>query len=455
MDLFDYKIKNDIKKNAPLAERMRPERMEEFFGHQDILGPGKPLRRLIAADRLPSMIFYGPPGSGKTSLAYVIAKTSKRDFIKLSAVTSGVKELRGVIEQAKDNITFENIRTIIFIDEIHRFNKAQQDALLPHVEDGTITLIGATTENPFFEVNKALLSRCQVLELKRLKMDELSKVLNRALTDEEKGLGDFDIEVEDDAKESLLMLAGGDARVLLNTLEIAVLSTKASIVNDKTHYYISKKDIEESARKKLISYDKGAEEHYNNISAFIKSIRGSDPDAAVYYLARMLKGGEDPLFIARRMVILASEDVGNACPMGLVLAQSCLDAVSKIGMPEARIILSQTAIFLAGSPKSNSSYIAIDRALSYLDKHTDDEIPAHIKDSHYSGASELGRGLGYLYPHDYPNAMVLQKYLPDGIMKGTFYQSNDHGEEKNIKNYLMEVDKLERGGRDVNKGTLS
>lgn len=453
MDLFELKIKNNLERHAPLAERMRPESLDDFYGHTDILGPGKALRRLIEADRLPSMIFFGPPGSGKTSLAYVIAKTGKRSFVKLSAVTSGVKELREVIDQAKDALSFDKARTILFIDEIHRFNKAQQDALLPHVENGTITLIGATTENPFIEVNKALISRCQVIELHRLKREDLVNVIERAIHDKNRGLGDQNIDISEEAVDALITLAGGDARILLNTLEIAVLSSKAQKADDgQVFVKIDKKDIEESARTKLTSYDKGAEEHYNNISAFIKSIRGSDPDAALYYMARMIKGGEDPLFIARRMVIAASEDIGNANPIGLIMAQSCYDAVSKIGMPEARIIMAQTAVYLATSPKSNAAYLAIDRALAYFEHHSEDEIPSHIQDSHYSGAKELGRGREYLYPHDYPQGIVLQKYLPDGIIKGMFYQPTDRGYDKEIKKYLDFVKDMEKKNSSKDEG---
>lgn len=449
MNLLDLQNERKRKKNAPLADRMRPERLEDFYGHKEILGPGKPLARLIQADRIPSMIFFGPPGSGKTSLAYVIAKTSRQSFQKLSAVSAGVKEVREIVQKAKDALTFESISTILFIDEIHRFNKSQQDALLPFVENGTLTLIGATTENPFFEVNKALLSRCQVVELKLLEREALERVLDRALKDPDKGLGREKIRLTPRARQALITLAGGDARILLNTLEIAFLSTPQK----EGESLLDEKDITESAQKKIISYDKGAEEHYNTISAFIKSVRGSDPDAAIYYLARMLAGGEDPLFIARRLCILASEDIGNAQPLGILVANACFQEVSQIGMPEARIILAQTTIFLAGAPKSNSAYLAIDKALDYVQKNPPSDIPPYLKDAHYAGAKKLGRGLEYLYPHAFPGAAILQKYLPFAIMNIKFYQPLKRGYEAKISQYLEETQRLaEENARPSEEG---
>lgn len=434
MDLFDIQREKEIRRTAPLADRLRPTSLDDFMGHEDILGPGKALRRLIEADRLPSLILFGPPGTGKTTLAYVIAQTTHRIFKKVSAVTAGVKEVRQVIQEAKDAISFDNLRTILFIDEIHRFNKAQQDALLPHVEDGTITLIGATTENPFFEVNKALLSRCQLVELHRLGREDLERMLDRALSDKDHGLGGEDILLTEEGREALITASGGDGRILLNSLEIAYLSTPAR----DGKLVLDREAIQNSIQRKVLTYDKGEEEHYNTISAFIKSVRGSDPDAAIYYLARMLAGGEDPMFIARRLVILASEDIGNAQPMGLVLAQSCLDAVYKIGMPEARIILAQATIYLACAPKSNAAYLAIDKALDYYRHHSDQAIPSYLQDAHYSGAKALNRGIDYLYPHDYPHALVLQKYLPDEIIKGEFYKPTNRGFEQKMKAYLDE-----------------
>ncbi|MCI6157397.1 MAG: replication-associated recombination protein A [Peptoniphilaceae bacterium] len=451
MDLLSMHQEHVIGKNAPLAERMRPRSLDEVVGQEHFIGEGKPLARLIRADRVPSLIFFGPPGSGKTTLATVIAETTNRNFRKLSAVTAGVKEIREIVEEAKNSLLFDRTRTILFIDEIHRFNKSQQDALLPHVEDGTLTLIGATTENPFFEVNKALLSRVQIVELKQLSHDALSRVLDRALQDRERGLGEQSITLTDDARQALITVSGGDARVLLNTLEIAVLSTNPAADGIR----LTEQDIRESAQNKLFSYDKGDEEHYNTISAFIKSVRGSDPDAAIYYLARMLTGGEDPLFIARRLCILASEDIGNAEPMGIVVANACYETVHRIGMPEARIVLAQATTFLASSPKSNASYLSIDSALSYVRSHAQEEIPSYLKDSHYQGASALGRGIGYLYPHDYPGGFVLQNYMPDEIMKTDFYHPKSIGKEREIRKYLesLRCDTPENGRlQDKTKG---
>lgn len=440
MDLLQRQQQNEQRKNAPLADRLRPKTLDDVVGQDAVLAPGKPLRRLIEADRVPSLILFGPPGTGKTTIAHVIAERTNRAFRKLSAVTSGVKELREVVDEAKQALLFDQVRTILFIDEIHRFNKSQQDALLPHVEDGTLTLIGATTENPFFEVNKALLSRCQVVELTWLSTEALEKVLDRALSDTTMGLGAYAVTLDADARALLLASSGGDARVLLNSLEIAVLSTPP--VNGRIR--LTKEDMAESMQKKRVQYDKGDEEHYNTISAFIKSVRGSDPDAAIYYLARMLAGGEDPLFIARRLVILASEDIGNAQPMGLVQAVSCYQGVSQIGMPEARILLAQTTTFLASSPKSNASYVAIDEALRTVREDPPADIPPYLKDAHYSGAKALGRGLTYRYPHNYPSGYVLQNYLPDEIMGKTFYHPVDRGAEVRLKNYLESLPKHER-----------
>lgn len=433
MDFFSIQREKEREKNAPLADRMRPRTLDEVVGQEALIGEGRPLRRLIEADRLPSLLLFGPPGSGKTTLAEVIAHMTHRAFRRLSAVTSGVKELRDVIQEAKDALTFDQVRTILFIDEIHRFNKAQQDALLPHVEDGSVTLIGATTENPFLTVNKALVSRCQVVELKPLSTEALDEVLARALRDDERGMGAYHVALSDEAREVLLASSSGDARVLLNALEVAVLSTPE---DDTGRVVLDREAIVDSLQQKVIRYDHHDEEHYNTISAFIKSVRGSDPDAAIYYLARMLAGGEDPLFIARRLAILASEDVGNAEPLGLVLAASCYQAVSQIGMPEARIILAQTTTFLASSPKSNASYLAIDEALNYVRTHPAHDIPSYLKDAHYSGAEALGRGIGYQYPHNAPSGYVLQKYLPDEIMDVCFYRPKSLGREAQLKEYL-------------------
>nr|WP_072514182.1 replication-associated recombination protein A [Ndongobacter massiliensis] len=433
MDFFSMKREKERAKTAPLADRLRPRRVEEVVGQSHLLGEGKPLRRLIAADRIPSMILFGPPGTGKTTIASVIAQTTSRRFEKISAVTGGVKEVREVIAHAKDALAFDGQRTILFIDEIHRFNKAQQDALLPHVENGTLTLIGATTENPFFEVNKALLSRCQVMELKRLERDDLAILVERALREMEKTQS---VRLLPESLEALFSASGGDGRILINTLEIAALSTPPDA---KGEIVLDFNAIQNSVQKKIVRYDKGEEEHYNTISAFIKSVRGSDPDAAVYYLARMLEGGEDPLFIARRLVILASEDIGNAQPMGLVLANACYQACMQIGLPEARIILSQATTFLASSPKSNASYMAVERAQEFVRTHPLPDIPDHLKDTHYAGAKQLGRGEGYLYPHDFPGGYVLQNYLPDGIIKEVFYAPKEIGEERILRDYLRAI----------------
>lgn len=435
MDFFQMQLDNQRKKNAPLAERMRPRNLDEYVGQSHLIGAGKALDRLIRSDRVGSMIFFGPPGTGKTTLATVIANTTLMDFQKISAVTAGVKEIRQVIQTAKERLQFDQTRTILFIDEIHRFNKSQQDALLPHVENGTVILIGATTENPFFEVNKALISRCQIMELKPLANEDVRKIVGMALEDEERGLGGYDVTIDDDALDALLIGAAGDARIALNTLEIAVLSTDP--IDGKIHLDLD--TIRGSMQKKVAVYDKGEEEHYNTISAFIKSVRGTDPDAAVYYLARMLAGGEDPLFIARRLCILASEDIGNAEPMGLVVANSCYQACSQIGMPEAQIILAQATTFLACAPKSNASYLSVAKASSYVRDHGYADIPAYLKDAHYAGAAKLDRGLTYDYPHDHPGGYVEQQYLPDEVVGEQFYHPKEIGKETPIKDKLEQI----------------
>jgi putative ATPase len=402
MELFE---KNNLV--PPLAYRMCPRTLDEYVGQKHILGPGKLLRRAIEADRITSLILYGRPGIGKTALARIIAQRTQSDFQWLNAATIGLEELRKVIQQAKKRKA-EGVRTILFLDEIHRFNKLQQDALLPDVEEGNITLIAATVENPFFYVNSTLLSRSQVFELKPLSAEELLVLIKRAIGDKESGLGNLQIVVDEDALHHVAEMSDGDARKALSALEIAVLTTP---VDDEGQVRITLEIAEESMQKKHIVYDKKGDQHYDTISAFIKSMRGSDPDAAVYYLAKMIYAGEDPRFIARRIVICASEDVGNADPMALVIATSALRAVEFIGMPEARIPLAQATIYVAKAPKSNASYKAIEAALNDVAAEETMEVPDHLKDSHYPGAKKLGHGKGYKYPHDY-GGHVEQEYLP-------------------------------------------
>ena len=411
MDLFDKTYEADIKRQAPLADRMRPRTLEEFFGQDKAIGRGTVLRRLILQDRVPSMVLYGPPGSGKTTLAKIIANTTKSEFISISAVTSGVGDIKEAVEKARDALKYHNRRTILFIDEVHRFNKAQQDALLPHVENGTVILIGATTENPMFSVNKALLSRCRIVELVALSNADLKKILGQALRDRERGLGQFAVELEEGFLDKLIVLAAGDARQALNTLELRVLASP----RENGAVKLTKEILEDVVQRPLVNYTKGGDEHYDVISAFIKSVRGSDPDAAIYYLARMLYAGEDPMFICRRLVILAAEDIGLADPYALTLAASTLQAVNHIGMPEGRIPLAQCTIYLSLAPKSNSAYLAIDRALDYIAKNPSAEVPRHLRDGSRGGAERLGFGVGYLYPHDYPGHHVPQQYLPEGV----------------------------------------
>ena len=439
MDLFTYKREKELEKNAPLADRMRPKTLDEIYGQDHILGEGKPLRRLIKSDRISSMIFYGPPGTGKTTLASVIANTTNMKFLKLSAVTSGIKDIRETIKEAEDTLDLESRRSILFIDEIHRFNKSQQDALLPYVENGSIILIGATTENPYFEVNKALISRAQIIQIHPLKDIDLRKIIKRAIESEE-GFGNLNIDISNEALDYLVIASNGDARSILNALEIAVLSTDPLDGVIK----LGKEEIENSVQKKFAIYDKGADEHYNTISAFIKSIRGSDPDAAVFYLAKMLEGGEDIKFIARRMIILASEDIGLADPNAMNVASSCFNSINVIGMPEARIVLAETAIYLSLAKKSNSAYMAIDKAIEYIRNNDTGEIPIYLRDSHYSGAKDLGVE-GYKYPHSYKNHYVKQRYLPKEVNE-TFYKPNLIGVEEVMYNRLIDI--KNRGEKD-------
>lgn len=433
MDMFTMAMEDSLKRNAPLADRMRPQTINEFVGQQHLIGDGNFLNRAIKADRITSMILFGPPGTGKTTLAMIIVNSTNMRFEKLSAVTSGVKDIREVINKAEEDLKFYNKRTILFIDEIHRFNKAQQDALLPFVERGIIILIGATTENPYFEVNKALLSRCMVLTLEHLEKEDLLNLLNRALTDKEKGLGNYNVDIDKESIEYLITVADGDARVLLNSLEIGVLSTPS---DEKGLIKIDLDTIRECIQVKKARYDKDGDEHYDTVSAFIKSMRGTDPNATMYWLAKMINAGEDPKFIARRIIIASSEDVGNADPTALQVAVSAFNAVSIIGMPEGRIPLAQAALYVATAPKSNSSMVAIDGALEDIKNLETANVPLHLKDAHYKGAERLGHGKDYKYPHDYPFNYIPQDYLPEEFKDKKYYAPTENGLEKEIKERL-------------------
>lgn len=433
MDIFDYAYENRKKKEAPLASRMRPRSLEEFKGQKHILSESSQLYRSIKADRLSSVIFYGPSGTGKTSLARVIANTTKADFKQINATTSGKKDMQETIETARRNLAGYGKKTILFIDEIHRFNKAQQDYLLPFVEDGTVTLIGATTENPYFEVNGALISRSLIFELKPLEKKDIISIIDEALMDKERGMGSYNGAMDDDAKEFLAEISGGDARIALNAVELALLTTPAS-EDGKIH--VTSEIIGQCVQKKNVRYDRDGDNHYDTISAFIKSMRGSDPDAAVYYLARMLYAGEDVDFIARRIMICAAEDVGNADPRALQVAVAAAQAVHVLGMPEARIPLSEAAIYVACAPKSNASYLAIDKALESVKTRSIKSVPPHLADAHYAGAAKLGHGIDYKYAHDFPEHYVKQQYLPDEVAEERFYEPGDLGYEKTMKERL-------------------
>ena len=429
-----------MESESPLASRLRPTTLDEVVGQQHIIGKEKLLYRAIKADKLSSIIFYGPPGTGKTTLAKVIANTTSADFTQINATSAGKKDMEEVISQAKNNQGMYGKKTILFIDEIHRFNKGQQDYLLPFVEDGTIILIGATTENPYFEVNGALLSRSVIFELKKLTKEDLRTLLLRAVNDKEKGMGSYHAKIDEDALEFLSDVANGDARAALTAIELGILTTERS---EDGIIHITLDVASECIQKRVISYDKTGDNHYDTISAFIKSMRGSDPDAAVYYLARMLYAGEDIKFIARRMMILASEDIGNADPMALVVATSAAQAVERIGMPEAQIILSQAVTYLASAPKSNAACNAIFSAMETV-KHTKTpSVPAHLQDAHYKSAERLGHGLGYKYPHDFPNHYVTQQYLPDGLTDRKFYEPSENGYEKKIREYFNMIHQKE------------
>lgn len=440
MDLFDYMREKEQEKESPLASRMRPSTLEEVVGQQHIIGRDKLLYRAIKADKLSSVIFYGPPGTGKTTLAKVIANTTSAEFKQINATVAGKKDMEEVVRQAKDLQGMYGKKTILFIDEIHRFNKGQQDYLLPFVEDGTVILIGATTENPYFEVNGALLSRSSIFELKPLEKEDIKTLLRRAVNDTDKGLGSFHAVINEDALEFLADMSGGDARNALNAVELGVLTTERS---EDGIIHITMDVASECIQKRAVNYDKRGDNHYDIISAFIKSMRGSDPDAAVYYLAKMLYAGEDVKFIARRIMICASEDVGNADPMALTVAVSAAQAVERIGMPESQIILSQAVTYVACAPKSNSAVNAISAANNAVRTYQT-SVPSHLRDAHYKGAQKLGHGIGYKYAHDYPGHYVDQQYLPDEIKDARFYEPGDLGYEKNIKEYLQKI----RGAAD-------
>lgn len=435
MDLFDYMRETQKEKESPLASRMRPTTLDEVVGQKHIIGKDKLLYRAIKADKLGSIIFYGPPGTGKTTLAKVIANTTSSEFKQINATVAGKKDMEEVVKEAKDRLGMYQKKTILFIDEIHRFNKGQQDYLLPYVEDGTITLIGATTENPYFEVNGALLSRSSVFELKALEKEDIKELLKRAAYDKEKGMGTFRAEISEDALEFLADLSGGDARSALNAVELGILTTERS---EDGIIHLTLDVASECIQKRVVRYDKTGDNHYDTISAFIKSMRGSDPDAAVYYLAKMLYAGEDVKFIARRIMICAAEDVGNADPMALVVAVSAAQAVERIGMPESQIILSQAVLYVAGAPKSNSAVNAIFAANESV-RNTKTTVPSHLQDAHYKGSAKLGHGIGYQYAHDYPNHYARQQYLPEEIKDARFYEPGDLGKEKQIKEWLQKL----------------
>lgn len=437
MDLFDYMRENSMKDNSPLAQRMRPRNLDEVVGQRHIIGPDKLLYRAIKADKLSSIIFYGPPGTGKTTLAKVIANTTSADFRQINATVAGKKDMEDVVAAAKNNMGMYGRKTILFVDEIHRFNKGQQDYLLPFVEDGTLILIGATTENPYFEVNSALISRSIIFELKALEKEDILSLIHTAVYDKERGMGAYDAVIDAAAAEFLADIANGDARNALNAVELGIMSTNRA---DDGKIYITLEVAEECIQKRVIRYDKTGDNHYDTISAFIKSMRGSDPDAALYYLARMLYAGEDIKFIARRIMICASEDVGNADPQALVVAVSACEAVERIGMPEAQIILAQAVTYIATAPKSNAAYLGIDKAMAQVAGEKTAVIPPHLQDAHYKSAAKLGHGTGYLYAHDYPMHYVKQQYLPDTLVGRRFYEPTDNGYEKHISEHMKRLE---------------
>jgi len=436
LDLFDYMRDKNMKKESPLASRLRPITLEEVVGQKHIIGKDKLLYRAIKADKISSILFYGPPGTGKTTLAKVIANTTSSIFTQINATSSGKKDMEAVITQAKNDLGMYGRKTILFIDEIHRFNKSQQDYLLPFVEDGTIVLIGATTENPYFEVNSALISRSIIFELKPLDKEDIKILISRAVTDEERGLGAYKVKLHEDALDFLADVANGDARAALNAIELGVLTTDRS---EDGFIHVTLEVASECIQKRALKYDKGGDNHYDTISAFIKSMRGSDPDAAVYYLARMLYAGEEVAFVARRIMICAAEDVGNADPNALVVAVNASLAVERLGMPEAQIVLAQAATYVASAPKSNSAVNAIGAAMKVVETEKTATIPPYLQDAHYKGAASLGHGIGYKYAHDYKNHYVKQQYLPDEIKDYVFYVPSNNGYEKVIKEYFKKI----------------
>lgn len=433
MDLFDYMRENTMEKESPLASRLRPRTLDEVVGQQHIVGKDKLLYRAIQADKLGSVIFYGPPGTGKTTLARVIANTTSAHFRQINATSAGKKDMEEVVNAAKDSMGMYGKRTILFVDEIHRFNKGQQDYLLPFVEDGTLIFIGATTENPYFEVNGALISRSRIFELKPLEKDDIKELIGRAVGDKERGMGAYDAVIDEAAADFLADAANGDARAALNAIELGILTTERGADGN---IHIDLAVAQECIQKRAVRYDKNGDNHYDTISAFIKSMRGSDPDAAVYYLARMIYAGEDLRFIARRIIICASEDVGNADPQALSVAVSAAMAAERVGLPEARIILSQAVLYVATAPKSNSACMAIDKAQEFVRTQRTMPVPVHLQDGHYKGAEKLGHGTGYQYAHDFPKHYVEQQYLPDGMEGSVFYVPSDNGYERTINQHM-------------------
>ena len=438
MDLFEYMGEKEKEKESPLASRMRPRTLDEIVGQQHILGKDKLLYRAIAADKISSLIFYGPPGTGKTTLAKVIAHTTQAHFRQINATSAGKKDMEAVIDEAKQMLGSYGQRTILFIDEIHRFNKGQQDYLLPFVEDGTVILIGATTENPYFEVNRALISRSNIFELHPLSVQDITSLLQRALTDAERGMGAYHAQADADALAFLADICGGDARNALNAIELAVLTTPPG---EDGIIHITVPVAEECIQRRNVRYDKDGDNHYDIISAFIKSMRGSDPDAAVYYLARMIYAGEDPKFIARRIMICAAEDVGMADPNALRVAVAASEAVERVGMPEGQIPLAEAAVYVATAPKSNASCMALFAAMDAVKKIPVKTVPPHLQDAHYQGAGQLGRGTGYKYAHDYPGHYVEQQYLPDELVGTRFFEPGENGYEQEIRAYLRRIGK--------------